>query len=976
MTKKDLFLLDMYKLFLLCVFVTIWTYVSCYPTGAPLNGYGCHGHVRHYREGSSTEIYPPQYTVSPYKILVNTTHVHKGDIVEVTLYGQGKFDFFKGFIVQAFPADVFGDNPRPEGTWMLRGRSSKTMGCHHNADTVTHTNNQFKANLTMLWQAPVENLKDFRIRATIVKDAKTHWEGIMSPIITVEAHRDIPIPKPNPVTFITPAPTTKPDTSDQKKESEKKALLEQLANEVGADSATELLELLKAKVQEKDAKDSGVPVVTVPPVKKDEEIKKIANNDPVKEQKVEKMLEDTSLLGKVKNLFGGGGGGLLGKVTGLLGGGGGISGMMKYLPLMMGVKNLAGGGGGLGGMLGNLMGGGGGPMGLLGGLMGGGGGGGGPLGGLLGGGGSSNPMAGLLGGGGSDPLAGLLGGGGGGSNPLSAMFGGGAGGGSDPLSGLIGGLGGGGTGGGGGLGGLLGGGSNPAGGLGGMLGALGGAGGALGGLLNGGAGQGGNLGTATSLTQGNNGLAGMLGIDPGATPNQAPRPELVEGTQSRAQPIDPLSSMIKSLSGNGGLSGILGNLGGGGNTAQRQPYMGGQMGGFGQNPMGGQMGGSMGFGQNGMGGPQYNPQYQVMQQPNYPSNQMGFRQPQSGFSQGNFAQNGQNRNVGQYNPNTGMSPNQFMGSGQNNYPQNQQNYYPQNQNNYPQNFQQNPNNFQTNPNNFQQNPNMPQNRNFGQGQNMGQNPNSQFNPNSGPNANNFGQNQNNFNANQNFNPNSNNMGTNSPNGQNQQLPGNNNIGPTPSVGPNMNMGNSQFPPNNMGGVQPPINPNTGPVNNNPQPPAPQPNPVAPVQPQPPSQPSASNDLDLNSIFGGGGDLPDLGSIFNEMGGGDGSSGGPGGAGGRMPDLAGLLGGTDISKLMGDKGIDMNQVSGMMNSPQGQQMMSKVKEMMSGPQGGQLMNAAMGMLQNGGGLDGILSGLGGGGGGGGGLGALAGLLGKK
>lgn len=72
----------MFKLFVLCFSLTLWTIVSCYPTGAPLNGYGCHGHVRHYREGSSTEIYPPQYTSSPYKILVNTTHVHKGDIVE------------------------------------------------------------------------------------------------------------------------------------------------------------------------------------------------------------------------------------------------------------------------------------------------------------------------------------------------------------------------------------------------------------------------------------------------------------------------------------------------------------------------------------------------------------------------------------------------------------------------------------------------------------------------------------------------------------------------------------------------------------------------------------------------------------------------------------------------------------------------------------------------------------------------------
>ncbi|XP_048771820.2 AT-rich interactive domain-containing protein 1B-like [Ostrea edulis] len=969
----------MYTFYLLCISVTLWTCVSCYPTGAPLNGYGCHGHVRHYKEGSSTEIYPPQYTTSPYKILVNTTHVHKGDIVEVTLYGQGKFDFFKGFIVQAFPADVFGDNPRPEGTWMLRGRSSKTMGCHHNADTVTHTNNQFKANLTMLWRAPVENLKDFRIRATIVKDAKTHWEGIMSPIITVEAHKDIPIPKPNRrpnlVTFITPAPTTKPDKS-QGKESEKKALLDQLAKEVGADSASELLELLKAKVKEKDAEDSGVPVVTVPPVKKEEEIKKIAKDDPVKEQKVEKMLEDTSLLGKVKSIFGGGGSGILGKVTGLLGGGSGISGMMKFVPLMMGMKNLAGGGGGLGGMLGNLMGGGGGggggPMGLLGGLLGGGGGGGGGLGGLLGGGGgSSNPMAGLLGGGRSDPLSGLLGGGGGGSNPLAGLLGGAGGGGGrgDPLSGLLGGLGGGPSGGGGGLGGLLGGlggggGGSSAGGLGGMLGALGGAagaGGALSGLLGGGGG-GGNLGTATSLTQGsgrNNGLAAMLGIDPAATPNQAPRPELVEGTQSRAQPIDPLSSMIKSLSGNGGLSGILGNLGGG-KSAPSQQFMGGQMGGFGQNNMG-QMGSPAGFGQNsfmgnGMGGPQYNPQYQVMQQPNYATNQMGFQQPSSGFGQNNLGQNG---NFRQVNPNNGMNPNQFRGSGQNNQPQNWQG-----QNNVPQNQ----NNFQQNPNNFQQNPNIQQNGNFRQQQNMGQNLNNQFNPNIGSPANNFGQNGNNFN------PNQNNFRPTPTSGQNQPPSRNINMGPNPSVGPNTI--NPQFPPNNLQGP-PQVNPNSVPVNPNPQRPAPQPNPNPQVQPQPSAPTPAPDDLNLNSIFGGGGDPPDLSSILAGIGGGptnsDGSSGGPANG---MPDLSGLLGGKDISKIMGDKGIDMNQVTGMMNSPQGQQMMSKVKDMMNGPQGGQLMNAAMGMLQNGGGLDGILSGLGGGGGGGGGLGALAGLLGKK
>lgn len=78
--------IDMFKLFLLCFSLTLWTCVTCYPTGAPLNGYGCHGHVRHNREGSLTDIYPPQYTQSPYKILVNTTHVHKGDIVEGNIF--------------------------------------------------------------------------------------------------------------------------------------------------------------------------------------------------------------------------------------------------------------------------------------------------------------------------------------------------------------------------------------------------------------------------------------------------------------------------------------------------------------------------------------------------------------------------------------------------------------------------------------------------------------------------------------------------------------------------------------------------------------------------------------------------------------------------------------------------------------------------------------------------------------------------
>ena len=173
------------------------------------------------------------------------------------------------------------------------------------------------------------------------------------------------------ITIVHPPITPVTGSSDDQTKA-KKDLLETLAKEVGADSAKELLEILKQKVDEKN--NPQILISTVAPIKTvDQKITDLKNKNPTTAKKIETVAKNPGILDKVKNLFGGGskssdGGGLF---SGLLGG----SGLMSMLPMLMPL--LSGGGGPLSALMGggknssplsmitSMMGGGGGAGGLM-----------------------------------------------------------------------------------------------------------------------------------------------------------------------------------------------------------------------------------------------------------------------------------------------------------------------------------------------------------------------------------------------------------------------------------------------------------------------------------------------------------------------------------------------------------------------------------------------------------------------------------
>ncbi|CAG2196341.1 unnamed protein product [Mytilus edulis] len=225
----------------------------------------------HKRPNTNWE-YAPQFTRDPpFEIKVNTTKVKPGELVEVVLTSKGKYDFFKGYFMQVFEDKSFFSKiiPLPQGSWIPLGRS-RTLQCHIYEDSISHTEASYKRNVTMLWRAPMAATHPFKVKATVVRNYTHYWEDIWSPTIYPTEMISIETPPINP----NPAPAT------QNKENEKKDLLESLAKEVGADSAKELLEILRQKVDEKN-NPAPSPASTAAPTKTaDQKIDELKKNHP------------------------------------------------------------------------------------------------------------------------------------------------------------------------------------------------------------------------------------------------------------------------------------------------------------------------------------------------------------------------------------------------------------------------------------------------------------------------------------------------------------------------------------------------------------------------------------------------------------------------------------------------------------------------------------------------------------------------
>lgn len=89
---------------------------------------------------------------SPFQILVNSTNVENGEVIEVTVESDDPTKTFKGFLLQAREvATVY----ETKGIFVTEeGSEIKTNNCQVDSDTVTHISRDDKRNVKFYYKAP------------------------------------------------------------------------------------------------------------------------------------------------------------------------------------------------------------------------------------------------------------------------------------------------------------------------------------------------------------------------------------------------------------------------------------------------------------------------------------------------------------------------------------------------------------------------------------------------------------------------------------------------------------------------------------------------------------------------------------------------------------------------------------------------------------------------------------------------------
>ncbi|XP_050707977.1 putative defense protein 3 [Eriocheir sinensis] len=124
--------------------------------------------------------FKPQTKCSPFEVIVSQESIVAGSSVAVNITGR---QYHEGFMVQA--KDV--DSGAVIGFWDVGKNNTlaKPMTCWSQDDTVTHTNEDHKNKVSVLWNAPADYNGTAVFKATVVKRFNLFWVGITSDPLTV-----------------------------------------------------------------------------------------------------------------------------------------------------------------------------------------------------------------------------------------------------------------------------------------------------------------------------------------------------------------------------------------------------------------------------------------------------------------------------------------------------------------------------------------------------------------------------------------------------------------------------------------------------------------------------------------------------------------------------------------------------------------------------------------------------------------------
>jgi len=156
----------------LCVITLFASKVAGYGSGAPESEQIC-------QDLTPKHGVDPKTSNNPYQLSVDKQNVKAGEQIRLTISGSAPF---KGFISQGRKLGAQGP-AAPVGKFQP-GENNKLLNCGGVAgSTTTHTNNNDKSSITLVWTAPARG--SYQLLTSVVQDGETYWVNFPSPTITV-----------------------------------------------------------------------------------------------------------------------------------------------------------------------------------------------------------------------------------------------------------------------------------------------------------------------------------------------------------------------------------------------------------------------------------------------------------------------------------------------------------------------------------------------------------------------------------------------------------------------------------------------------------------------------------------------------------------------------------------------------------------------------------------------------------------------
>ncbi|KAG8555931.1 hypothetical protein GDO81_017865 [Engystomops pustulosus] len=119
---------------------------------------------------------PAQTSSPPYILSLDKNTYSAGDKIKVTLGSSSGVTQFKGFLIQARS----GSATVPVGSFVTSNSNSQTLTCTSAASSVSHTSSTGKTSIDVTWVAPMTNVTDIQIRATVVQTGSVFWTNVAS----------------------------------------------------------------------------------------------------------------------------------------------------------------------------------------------------------------------------------------------------------------------------------------------------------------------------------------------------------------------------------------------------------------------------------------------------------------------------------------------------------------------------------------------------------------------------------------------------------------------------------------------------------------------------------------------------------------------------------------------------------------------------------------------------------------------------